>query len=125
MRRKQSKSKIKRASVCEAYVGPVGNCNDNSHSNSNCKCNSIVTDLSRSVDNCNGNCNTNGNGHRNGNCNCKCNNHASFSEAGIVLFDELKRAFPQVHVSHRLSRNVASSIDVDIVHKVVANILLT
>ena len=42
-----------------------------------------------------------------------------------MLFDELKRAFLQLHVSRRLTRKVASSIDVDIVHKVVSNILLT
>ena len=120
---KHSKSKIKRASCCEGYVGPVGNCNGNSHSN--CKCNSIVTDLFRSVDICNGNCNSNGDGHGNGNCNCKCNKHASVSEAGNGLFDELKIALLLVHISRRLSRKAATSIDVGIVHKVVSNILLT
>ena len=74
------------------------------------------------MDDCNSNCNSNGDGHGNDNRNGKCDNHASFPEASIVLFDELKRASPQVHVSRRLSRKVASSIDVDIVHKVIKQI---
>ena len=42
-----------------------------------------------------------------------------------MLFGELKRAFPQVHVARRLSRKAPSSVDVDIVHKDASNILLT
>ena len=45
-----------------------------------------------------------------------------------MLLDELKRPFPQVHVSRGLSRKVhmcASSVDVVIVHRIAPNVLLT
>ena len=44
--------------------------------------------------------------------------HASFSEASVLLCDELKQEFPTLHVSCRLPRRVhssTSSYDVDIV----------
>ena len=41
-----------------------------------------------------------------------------------MLFDERTRAFPQIHVSSRLSRKVASSVDVGIVHNAVSNIYI-
>ena len=42
-----------------------------------------------------------------------------------MLCDDLKHEFPLIHASRRLSQRVASSIDVDVVHKVASNILLT
>ena len=39
-----------------------------------------------------------------------------------MLCNDLKHAFPLIHVSRRLSQRVASSIDVDIVHEVALNI---
>ena len=46
-----------------------------------------------------------------------CNKRVSFSEASVALCNEFRHAFPQVHVSRRLSRKVhtcASAVDVDI-----------
>ena len=100
----RSKRKAKRNKFCDSSVGvgPVGNCN----SNSNC------------------NCNSSGDGHsnRDGHSNIKYK-HASASEASIMLCNDLKHEFPLIHVSRRLPQRVASSIDVDIVHEVVSNIL--
>ena len=76
-----------------------------------------------------GKCNSIGDGHSNDNCNCNSavtgyppiseRNHSSFSEASVLLCDELKQDVPQLHVSRRCPTRVhvctiPVAVDIDV-----------
>ena len=87
------KDKTRRIIWCDAYVGPVGECNRN----------------------CNGNCNDTVTGYPPISKPRLLEASASFSDASISMCDRLKQEFPENYVSRRLSSHkYAVPIDIDI-----------
>ena len=97
---RRNRKETRLIALCDSYVGPVDNGNGNDHSKCNGNCNHTVTGYppisKRKPASC-------------------YKASASFSDASILLCDQLKQEFPQVHVSRRSSiHEYTIPIDVDI-----------